>query len=55
MRRAGLLFLLVVVVCPRGGTAETISFNKHIRPLLADRCFTCPRARLDDAGSGFAV
>ncbi|MEM7391561.1 MAG: c-type cytochrome domain-containing protein, partial [Verrucomicrobiota bacterium] len=32
-----LLFIASVSVA----TAETVSFNQHIRPILADRCFSC--------------
>ena len=36
MRFAPLIFLLAFTA-----HAETVSFNKHVRPILSDRCFAC--------------
>ncbi|MBT4692383.1 MAG: DUF1553 domain-containing protein [Planctomycetaceae bacterium] len=33
--------LLILVLTSVANATEPISFNKHIRPILTDRCFTC--------------
>ena len=33
--------IFVLAVTTAHGAEEPISFNKHIRPILADRCFSC--------------
>ena len=33
--------LLIMVLTSVANATEPISFNKHIRPILTDRCFTC--------------
>lgn len=33
--------LLILVLTSAANATEPISFNKHIRPILTDRCFTC--------------
>ncbi|MGY8731506.1 MAG: c-type cytochrome domain-containing protein, partial [Pirellulales bacterium] len=33
--------LLIMVLTSVAYAAEPISFNKQIRPILADRCFAC--------------
>ena len=33
--------LLLFIIAAPAGAAQPISFNKDIRPILADRCFTC--------------
>jgi mono/diheme cytochrome c family protein len=35
------LFLLLVAAAPLSAAEEPISFNTHIRPILADNCFAC--------------
>ena len=36
-----LSILLIMVLTSAAHAAEPISFNKQIRPILADRCFAC--------------
>lgn len=43
-RRSALIFLLAVgpaISCFGEGAESTVSFNRDIRPILADRCFAC--------------
>ena len=50
------IFLTVAILCcGTFATAEPISFNKDIRPILADRCFTChgPDTATREAGLRF--
>lgn len=35
------ILLTLVAVCHPAGAAEKLSYNRHIRPLLSDQCFSC--------------
>ena len=35
------LFLCLVAATASGVTAETVEFNRDIRPILSDRCYSC--------------
>ncbi|MEC7354197.1 MAG: DUF1549 domain-containing protein, partial [Planctomycetota bacterium] len=54
MRKLSLIFV-IFFSSVSSGPAEQISFNKHIRPILADRCFVChgPDATTREAGLRF--
>ncbi|MEC7499817.1 MAG: DUF1549 domain-containing protein, partial [Planctomycetota bacterium] len=54
MRKLSLIFV-IFFSSSSSSPAEQISFNKHIRPILADRCFVChgPDATTREAGLRF--
>ena len=54
MRKLSLIFV-IFFSSASSSFAEQISFNKHIRPILADRCFVChgPDAATREAGLRF--
>ena len=54
MRKLSLIFV-IFFSSVSSSPAEQISFNKHIRPILADRCFVChgPDATTREAGLRF--
>ncbi|MCP4195487.1 MAG: DUF1553 domain-containing protein [Planctomycetaceae bacterium] len=43
-----IFLLLTVVIIPINGWADTIDFNRDIRPILSDRCFHCHGPSEDD-------
>ena len=44
MKRAGPAFLLAAVFCPAPATADTVNFDRDIRPIFEARCHVCHNA-----------
>ena len=44
MKRAGPAFLLAAVFCPAPATADTVDFDRDIRPIFEARCHVCHNA-----------
>ena len=44
MKRAGPAFLLAAVFCPAPATADTVDFDRDIRPIFETRCHVCHNA-----------